>query len=314
MSAVLDVTGVRVEITRGHDRLAAVTDVAFSVGPGEALGMVGESGSGKSLTLRAVAGVLPPGVERTAGRITHGPDGARMAMIFQEPLAALNPVRRIGDAIADVVQARRRCRRSEARSAAVDLLAEVGMADPARRARMWPHELSGGLRQRAVIAMALAHEPSVLLCDEPTTALDVTVQDQILGLLDRLRRERGVALVFVTHDLAVVATLCQRIMVMYAGQIVEAGPTAEVLARPRHPYTMALLQASRTRTSADDARPIGGSPPDAAAFPEGCRFAPRCPFAVERCLTAPYRLAGSAPGFADACVRSSELVGEGVAA
>jgi len=308
MSAALDVTGLQVEVRRGHDRMLAVTDVAFAVEPGEALGIVGESGSGKSLSLRAVAGVLPPGVTRSANSLITGADGGRMAMVFQEPLAALNPTRRIGEAIADVVQATRRCSRGEARAAAIDLLTEVGMSDPVRRAKMWPHELSGGLRQRAVIAMALAHEPSVLLCDEPTTALDVTVQDQILGLLDRLRRERNVALVFVTHDLAVVATLCQRLAVMYAGQIIETGNTSEVLRAPRHPYTMALLEASRTRTSAEGARPIGGNPPDPAAFPAGCRFAPRCPFAREKCRQAPYSLRTDSAGRPNACIRSDELI------
>jgi oligopeptide/dipeptide ABC transporter ATP-binding protein len=309
MTAALVVSDLQVEVKRGHDRLLAVTDVEFSVHPGEALGIVGESGSGKSLSLRAVAGVLPPGTEKVSGDVIAGAGGSRMAMIFQEPLAALNPTRRVGEAIADVVQATRRCSRRQARTAALDLLVEVGMNDPARRARMWPHELSGGLRQRAVIAMALAHEPTVLLCDEPTTALDVTVQDQILGLLDRLRRERGVALVFVTHDLAVVATLCQRVAVMYAGQIIESGETAEVLRSPRHPYTIALLEASRTRTSSQGARPIGGNPPDPAAFAPGCRFAPRCPFAAEVCRETPYTLTAAGDGHANACVRAVELQG-----
>ncbi|WP_309066123.1 ABC transporter ATP-binding protein [Microbacterium sp.] len=304
-AAALEVAGLRVAVRNGSALTPTVTDFSFSVAPGESLGLVGESGSGKSLSLRAVAGVLPPGVAKTGGDVVTG--GARMAMIFQEPLTALNPTRRVGDAIADVVQATRRCSRRDARAAAVALLTEVGMTDPARRARMWPHELSGGLRQRAVIAMALAHEPSILLCDEPTTALDVTVQDQVLGLLDRLRQERNVALVFVTHDLAVVATLCQRVAVMYAGQIVETGPTRDVLREPRHPYTRALLESSRTRTSPAGARPIGGQPPTPGSFPDGCRFAPRCPHANEVCRTMTYDLAGVNDQRADACVRTLEL-------
>jgi oligopeptide/dipeptide ABC transporter ATP-binding protein len=301
----LAVSGLAVSISRGHERHLAVTDVSFSVAPGEALGIVGESGSGKSLTLRAVAGILPPGVRRDAG----GPEaGPRLAMIFQEPLGAMNPTRRIGDAIADVVRSRRRCGRAQARARAVDLLREVGIPDPERRARSYPHELSGGLRQRAVIACGLATEPDVLLCDEPTTALDVTVQDQILGLLDRLRRERAMAVVFVTHDLAVVSTLCQRLAVMYAGQIVETGPTRDVLRDPRHPYTKALVTASQTRTSATGARPIGGSPPDPGSYAAGCRFADRCAFAADECRSAVYELAVSSAGRADACIRQEVLL------
>ena len=233
----------------------------------------------------------------------------RVAMIFQEPLAAMSPTKRIQDLIAEGVMATRHVSRRAGRRQALELMAEVGIPHPEQRARMWPHELSGGLRQRVVIAMALSTEPTVLLCDEPTTALDVTVQDQILGLLDRLRRERGMAIVFVTHDLAVVAALCQQLAVMYAGQIVEQGPTAEVLRSPKHPYTAALLTASRSRSGLDRARPIAGAPPAPEAFGSGCRFAPRCPAAQHACTATPYRMEPVAEDRLTACIRSGELEG-----
>jgi oligopeptide/dipeptide ABC transporter ATP-binding protein len=306
MTAALTVDSVHVDVRRAHGTYPVVTDVAFAVAEGEALGIVGESGSGKSLTLRAIMDILPPGVR--ASSIELGATGRRRtAMVFQEPLAAMNPTRRVQDLIADGVMAHQSIGRRDARLRAVELMHEVGIPHPEQRARMWPHELSGGLRQRVVIAMALATDPQVLLCDEPTTALDVTVQDQILGLLDRLRRERGVAIVFVTHDLAVVATLCQRIAVMYAGQIVEIGTARDVLERPAHPYTAALLRASRARTGSVEGTTIGGAPPSPEAFGEGCRFVPRCPFAEDRCRQADYQLQASSSGSGTACVRIDEI-------
>jgi oligopeptide/dipeptide ABC transporter ATP-binding protein len=306
----MTVRGLRVAVPRAHREVLAVTDVAFEVEQGQALGLVGESGSGKSLTLRAIMDILPPRTRREFIELTGADGGAhRVAMVFQEPLAAMSPTKRIQDLIAEGVLASRRMSRGEARGRALELMAEVGIPQPEQRARMWPHELSGGLRQRVVIAMALAVEPTVLLCDEPTTALDVTVQDQILGLLDRLRRERGMAIVFVTHDLAVVAALCQRIAVMYAGQIIEQGSTAQVLRVPRHPYTVALLAASRSRSGVAAARPIGGSPPSPDTFAEGCRFAVRCPAARSECTNTPYRLEDLGADHTTACVRVHDLVG-----
>lgn len=307
MSATLTVERVKVRINRNRHELDAVTDVAFDVAPGEALGLVGESGCGKSLTLRALADILPDGA-RTAELVASmgaGPN-QRVAMIFQEPLGAMSPTKRVIDLVAEGVMATRKVGRRQGRERALELLREVGVPDPEHRARMWPHELSGGLRQRVVIAMALATEPSVLLCDEPTTALDVTVQDQILGLLDHLRRSRGMSMVFVTHDMSVVAMLCQRVAVMYAGQIVESGPTRKVLDEPTHPYTSALLRATRARNGEGGRVSIVGSPPDPSEFASGCRFAPRCEFAQPVCSTS-YTLREAGPDHVTACVRFQEL-------
>lgn len=308
MSLALAVDAIKISVTRSGRPVFAVTDVSFAVDAGEALGIVGESGSGKTLTLRGLMNILPPRVERREVRLRFAPETPhRAAMVFQEPLTAMSPTKRVQDLIAEGVLASRGGSRRAARERALQLMAEVGIPHPTSRARMWPHELSGGLRQRVVIAMALAGDPTVLLCDEPTTALDVTVQDQILGLLDRLRRERGLAVVFVTHDLAVVATLCQRIAVMYAGQIVEIGPASAVLRAPRHPYTAALVRASRSRSGLDTALPIAGGPPTPGAFPPGCRFAPRCSFAEPRCTEATYVLAPDDAGRATACIRADEI-------
>jgi ABC-type dipeptide/oligopeptide/nickel transport system ATPase component len=258
VSALLEVRGLCVDVGTGHGARRVVHDVDLHVEAGECLGVVGESGSGKSLTMRSVIGLLPRGARVTGGELTFADDGRLapydpadlrghgIAMVFQEPMTALNPTRRAGDLVADAVISSHsgRIRRTQARVAAVQLLREVGVPDAERRARAFPHELSGGLRQRVMIAMALAGNPRLLICDEPTTALDVTVQDQILGLLDRLREERGLALLFVTHDLGVIAQISQRIAVMYDGRIVEDGPTAQVLAHPKHAYTTSLRSAA----------------------------------------------------------------------
>lgn len=243
----LSVTDLRLTSRRDGRSTLLVDGVDLRVAPGEALGIVGESGSGKSLTLRAIAGILPASVARTGGDIALAA-GQSIGMVFQEPLAALSPTLRIGDLLADGVAARSRMRRRAARERAVELLREVGVPEPERRARQYPHQLSGGLRQRVVIAMALAGDPGVLLCDEPTTALDVSVQDQILGLIDRLRIERDLSVVFVSHDLAVVASMCGRVMVMTDGRVVESGPTAEVLQRPTDGYTQQLIAAARAKS------------------------------------------------------------------
>ena len=282
--------------SRGHVRL--VDDVSFTVGPGDALGLVGESGSGKSLTLRAMLGLLPKGTEVTSGRVRFdGTEivsagagevrrlrGRRISMVFQDPMTALNPVMAVGDQIAEGRVAHLGESRRTARRHAVTLMDQVGIADSTRRARAYPYEFSGGMRQRVMIAIALACEPSLILCDEPTTALDVTIQRQILAILDELRSSRELAVLFVTHDLAVIAQTCERVAVMYAGQIVESGPTAEVFAHPRHGYTHGLLRSvpdlhlARPRLEA-----IPGMPPTAADTPRGCRFHPRCPIADDAC-------------------------------
>lgn len=325
---LLEVEHLCLGVRHGRSTLSLVDDVSFTVDPGERLGLVGESGSGKSMTLRAVQGVLPTGVEITSGAIRYdGEDlttmsarrrsavaGAGIAMIFQEPMTALNPTARVGDQIAEGPRLHRGLGRREAAELAVDMMRRTGIPDPARRARAFPHELSGGLRQRVMIAMALACSPRIVLCDEPTTALDVTVQDQVLSLLSGLCDEMGVALVFVTHDLAVVARTCRRLAVMYAGRVVETGSVRDVFAAPRHPYTLGLL---RSAPDFDDPHremvAIPGTPPVLTDLPPGCPFAPRCSFVHDDCRTTRVELAPVAPGRASACLHQDELAGVAVA-
>jgi oligopeptide/dipeptide ABC transporter ATP-binding protein len=314
---VLDVRDLHVRINSRQGVVRAVDGVSLEVPRGEAVGLVGESGSGKSMTLRAILGVLPPEAKITGGQVLlDGTDlvplpnsalnrirGPKLAMIFQEPMSALNPVMRVGWQIAEGPQVHLGYSRSKAAARAVELMRRVGIPDAERRFRAYPHEFSGGMRQRVMIAIALSCEPEVILCDEPTTALDVTIQDQILRLLARLCRESGVSLLFVTHDLPVVAQLCQHLAVMYGGQIVERGPVAQVFGQPSHPYTLGLL---RSAPDVEEVRsslvPIPGSPPSLVNPPSGCRFHPRCSFAEEDCreIDPPLRLLSS--GRATACL------------
>jgi oligopeptide/dipeptide ABC transporter ATP-binding protein len=298
--SVLQVTDLRVEIASRRGVVHAVDGVSLEVPAGQAVGVVGESGSGKSMTLRAILGVLPPEAKITAGQVLlDGQDlahlsnaqlnrvrGPKIAMIFQEPMSALNPVMRVGAQIAEGPRVHLGMNRAKAGQRALELMRRVGIPDPERRYRAYPHEFSGGMRQRVMIAIALACEPAVVLCDEPTTALDVTIQDQILRLLTRLCRESGTSLVFVTHDLPVVAQVCDQLAVMYAGQIVERGPVKDVLTRPSHPYTLGLV---RSAPDVDHVRSsllaIPGSPPSLINPPAGCRFHPRCSFAEQDCHT-----------------------------
>jgi len=298
--SVLEVIDLHVEIASRRGVVHAVDGVSLEVPAGQAVGVVGESGSGKSMTLRAVLGVLPPEAKITAGQVLlDGQDlahlsnaqlnrvrGPKIAMIFQEPMSALNPLMRVGAQIAEGPQVHLGLNRAKASERALELMRRVGIPDPERRYRAYPHEFSGGMRQRVMIAIALSCEPSVILCDEPTTALDVTIQDQILRLLTRLCRESGTSLVFVTHDLPVVAQVCDQLAVMYAGQIVERGPVKDVLTRPSHPYTLGLV---RSAPDVDHVRSsllaIPGSPPSLINPPAGCRFHPRCSFAELDCQT-----------------------------
>jgi oligopeptide/dipeptide ABC transporter ATP-binding protein len=293
----LEVDGLRVEFGRLPATVQAVQRVSFSVAPGETVALVGESGSGKSVTGLAVMGLIDPpgriteGDVRLAGKALLGlPEaeyrrlrGNDLAMVFQDPLSALNPVRRVGEQIAEAARVHG-ASRANARTRALEMLELVGVVPAARRARAYPHELSGGMRQRVMLAMALVNRPKVLIADEPTTALDVTTQAQILELLVGMQRELGLALLIVSHDLGVVAGIADRVLVMYAGRIVEEGPAADVFAAAGHPYTRGLL-ASVPRV--DDARPvlatIPGNPPDPTALPPGCAFHTRCPIAVEQC-------------------------------
>ena len=320
---MLEVTDLHVQIASRRGLVRAVDGVSFEVVKGDALGIVGESGSGKSMTLRAILGVLPPEARITSGQVKlDGQDlvplrqsdlnrirGPRMSMIFQEPMSALNPVMRVGPQIAEGPLVHLGIGRAKAAERALDLMRRVGIPDPERRYRAYPHEFSGGMRQRVMIAIALACEPEIILCDEQTTALDVTIQDQILRLLARLCRETGVSLVFVTHDLPVVAQVCQQVAVMYGGQLVESGPVREVLHDPRHPYTLGLV---RSAPDFDNVResliPIPGSPPSLISPPDGCRFHPRCKFAEEDCQVIEPPLKLLAGGRATACLHYERCI------
>jgi oligopeptide/dipeptide ABC transporter ATP-binding protein len=314
---ILDVRDLRVELPLSRGTVHAVDGASIAVAPGEAFGLVGESGCGKSMTLRAIMGLLPRPGQVVGGEVLfEGEDlvtappgrlrqirGGSIAMIFQEPMTALNPVMRVGDQIAEAPRVHLGLSGTAARQRALDLMRRVGIPDPVRRARAYPHELSGGLRQRIMIAIALSCDPKLILCDEPTTALDVTIQDQILKLLLNLRHEFGVSVVFVTHDLAVVAETCERLAVMYAGQIVETGTVDEVFRAPRHPYTLGLLRSVPDFDSVQDSlSSIQGSPPDLVVPPPGCRFHPRCPFAQQDCISGEFPLRPLAAGRATACI------------
>src|ERR1700733_3477656 len=314
---VLEVSDLQVGISTRRGLVRAVDGVSLEVPRGEAVGLVGESGSGKSMTLRAILGVLPSEARITSGQVLlDGTDlvplpssslnrirGPKLAMIFQEPMSALNPVMRVGRQIAEGPQVHLGLSRAKAAERAVELMRRVGIPDPERRFRSYPHEFSGGMRQRVMIAIALSCDPEVILCDEPTTALDVTIQDQILRLLAKLCRESGVSLVFVTHDLPVVAQLCQHLNVMYGGQIVESGPVHDVFARPQHPYTLGLLRsAPDVEEVRDSLVPIPGSPPSLISPPSGCRFHPRCQFAEDDCQTTVPPLRLLAGGRSTACL------------
>jgi oligopeptide/dipeptide ABC transporter ATP-binding protein len=285
--------------------LTLVEDVSFTLSRGERVGLIGESGSGKSLTATAIMGLLPEeltakGAVRLAGetddllvageRRLSAIRGQAMSMVFQEPMTALNPLMRIGRQIAEVMLIHgTQPDRTAAGAAAVGLIAAVDLPDPERMARRYPHQLSGGQRQRVMLAMALANGPKVLICDEPTTALDVTVQARMLEMIVTGVGERDAALLFITHDLAVVATVCDRVLVMYGGRIVEAGPATEIFTRPRHPYTRGLLHASDLEAVDPMGRlpTIAGSVPPGGRFPDGCVFRNRCPRVVDDCATWP---------------------------
>jgi peptide/nickel transport system ATP-binding protein len=288
-----------VELATPRGWVRVVDDVSFSVGAGRTTGLVGESGSGKSISVLAVMGLLPPGRSRIAagsvrldGRelLGLGPRGRRaiqgddIAMVFQEPMSSLNPAFTVGDQIAEAVRSHRRVSRAQARDRAVEVLTLVGIPDARARLRDYPHQFSGGMRQRVMIAMALACEPRVLIADEPTTALDVTIQAQILELFQRLQDELGMAVVFVTHDLGVVSEVCDDVAVLYGGQVVEQAEVHALFARPRHPYTQGLLNSMPQATAVGGRLAvIPGQVPVPEAMPEGCRFHPRCAYAVQAC-------------------------------
>jgi peptide/nickel transport system ATP-binding protein len=304
MTRVLDVRDLSVSFPAADGRrFHPVDGVSLTLDRGETLALVGESGCGKSLTSLALLRLVPEPGRVDAGSVIRLGDtdvlalkgealrrirGRRIGMIFQDPMTSLNPVFTAGDQIAEGIRAHFRVSKSEARARALRLLEEVGIPDPAERLDAYPHQLSGGMRQRVMIAIALAAEPEILVADEPTTALDVTVQAQILEVLDRLRRSRGMAVLLITHDLGIVAGRADRVAVMYAGQIVEEAGTAELFAHPSHPYTQGLF-ASVPRITGPLRRltPIRGTVPPPTEWPSGCRFRPRCPQAFEKCVLAP---------------------------
>lgn len=298
----------------------AVRGVDLDVRAGEILGVVGESGSGKSVTFLGVMGLLPKSARITGSarvgdtelvgapaKIMRQIRGRRVAMIFQDPLSALNPTHRIGDQIVEMIQAHNKVSTKSASSRAVELLAEVGIPQPADRARQYPHEFSGGMRQRVMIAMAIANDPEVLIADEPTTALDVTVQAQILEILQRVQSESNAAVVLITHDLGVVARVADRVQGMYAGRVVERGDVEAVYDHPSHPYTQGLLQSLPT-VGRDRLQPIPGAPPNMMDPPSGCAFRVRCTHAIERCAVEVPALRRIGD-LESACWRADELSG-----
>lgn len=315
---LLEVTDLRTSFRTARGTVRAVDGVSLSVDAGKTLGIVGESGSGKTVLSRSIMGLLPPRDVITSGSVLFGGRelttlppadlrkiwGAELSMIFQDPMTALNPVKRIGVQIGESLRLHLKMSKSEAQATAVELLRSVGIPSPEERVRWYPFQLSGGMRQRVMIAIALACGPRLVMADEPTTGLDVTVQAQILDLLGTMRDERQMAVILVTHDLGVVATRADEIAVMYAGRVVERAPTKALFANTHMPYTRALMDSiprlsdpSGTRLSA-----IGGRPPDLVNPPTGCRFAPRCAFAQDKCRESdpPLRTAGS-PDHVFAC-------------
>ena len=295
---ILEVDGLRTAFSTGAGELRAVDGISFGVDAGRTLGIVGESGCGKSVTALSVMGLVPAPGRVTGGRILFegadvlraGPErlralrGDRLSMIFQEPMTSLNPAFTIGEQIAEGIVRHRGVSRARARERAIEMLQRVRMPAPERRYDDYPHRLSGGMRQRAMIAMALACEPRLLIADEPTTALDVTIQAQILELLRELREATGTAIILITHDMGVIAELADEVAVMYAGRIVERAPAARLFAEPQHPYTIGLLGSiPRLHGEQDRLAAIEGQVPDPLRRIPGCAFAPRCPFAAEPC-------------------------------
>jgi oligopeptide/dipeptide ABC transporter ATP-binding protein len=348
---LLSLQNLTVEFPSPQDPIAAVRSISLSLDAGQTLALVGESGSGKSVTSLAIMGLLPPQAHLSGSVLFEGRElttasptdlqklrGVRMAMIFQEPMTALNPVMRVGDQIAEAVLAhapaadsnalsahrvlpgglhppvvgecggRNAITRAQARQRAIEAMREVAIPDPERRWRDYPHQLSGGQRQRVMIAMAIVNRPALLIADEPTTALDVTVQAQILELLADLRRRLGLAMLFVSHDLAVVSRVSDRVAVMYAGRIVETGSVRSLFERPAHPYTRGLIGSIPTlRTNRDEPlHAIEGAVPSPGALPPGCSFAPRCPLCIPACETAMPELIPITPIHHARCIRTNK--------
>jgi peptide/nickel transport system ATP-binding protein len=325
---VLDVEHLSVSFATQQGWIEVVSDVSFAVERGQILGIVGESGSGKTVSCLATMGLLEArssridplsritleGTDLTklSGRALQRIRGNRIAMIFQEPMTSLNPAFTIGNQVGEGLRVHQGMSRKDARTRATELLELVGIPDPESTVHAYPHHLSGGMRQRVMIAMAVACEPAVLIADEPTTALDVTVQAQILDLMRSMRDELGLAIVFITHDLGVIADMCDDVVVMYAGQVIEQATVDEIFESPLHPYTEGLLAAMpRLGGSRDGLGVIPGRVPPAREFPNGCRFEPRCPYSTPAC-TQPQDLRVVAPGHTSACGRIDQLALVGI--
>ncbi len=317
--ALLELRGLTVDFATDDGVVHAVDGIDLALGRGRTLGLVGESGCGKSVTSLAIMGLLPPENSKVGGQVVfEGRDlltldahllrdlrGARLAMIFQEPMTSLNPSYTIGDQIIEAIQRHQRLDKAAARARAIEVLKLVRIPSPEKRIDEYPHKLSGGMRQRAMIAMALACGPQLLIADEPTTALDVTIQAQILDLMRGLRRDTGTAIILITHDLGVVAEMADDVAVMYAGQIVERAAVRDLFARPEHPYTVGLLGSIPRLDEKRERLPsIEGRVPDMTRPPPGCRFAARCPFVEPECLAAPPALVEVAPGHLSRCRRA----------
>ena len=294
-NSILQIRDLRVTFNTQVGELKAVRGIDVDVAPGEILGVVGESGSGKSVSFLAAMGLLPSSATISGSVMLDGKEligakrkairsvrGKSLAMVFQDPLSALNPVHRVGDQIVEMIQSHQDMNTHDAEKRAVELLEIVGIPQPGERARQYPHEFSGGMRQRVVIAMAIANNPKVLIADEPTTALDVTVQAQILEVIQKVQQTFGTAVVLITHDLGVIARVADSVNVMYAGRNVESGSVQSIFDHPSHPYTRGLL-SSLPHEGVERLQPITGFPPNMLAPPSGCGFAPRCQFAVDAC-------------------------------
>jgi len=326
--ALLDVVDLKVDFRSDDGLVHAVRGVDLAVGPGEIVAVVGESGSGKSVTAMSILGLLPTSAEITGSISWQGEElleagsgrlrqvrGGEISMIFQDPLTALNPVYRVGDQIIEMIRSHRDLSKREARARAIEMLDLVGIPQPDKRIRQYPHEYSGGMRQRAMIAMALSCDPKLIIADEPTTALDVTVQAQVLELLTDLSQRLSTAIVLITHDLGVVAGMAERVVVMYAGRLVEKGTVDEVFDQTSHPYTAGLLASlPRLDRAVDEPLvPIGGQPPSMLRPPSGCSFHPRCRFCeeVDGCTSIVPELIDFGGGHVSACHRAATLVPDG---
>ena len=315
---LLSLRDLRVSFRTLNGTVQAVRGVDLDVAPGEMVGVVGESGSGKSVTFLGIMGLLPNSANVTGSAVVDGVElvgaknkvmrsvrGKKIAMIFQDPLSALNPVYRVGDQIVEMIDSHQDLSATQARQRAVELLDLVGIPQPKERARQYPHEFSGGMRQRVMIAMAIANDPDVLIADEPTTALDVTVQAQILEVIQRIQKEMNKAIVMITHDLGVIARVADRVQVMYAGRIVERAGVGDLFRVPTHPYTEGLLN-SLPRVGQERLLPIPGRPPNMLRPPDGCAFRARCEYAVGACSSGEFELARKGAS-ESACARAGEL-------